>query len=399
MAAGDSVKHGNFTFTETSIEGVLVVDVTAYGDERGYFVETYKRPDFVAGGIDCEFVQDNQSSSVKGVLRGLHFQIEHPQSKLLSAWCRARCSTWPSTCARTAPPTENGRARCCRRRTAASSSVPRGFAHGFLVLSDVAEFCYKCDDVYHPNDEGGLMWNDPEIGIEWPILEGMELVLSEKDKAHPGLKGSRRAYENQESCPAQRRRQKVTPVSASLALPDVTPPLRRRLKTAHRFRPFGPKAVRSRFGCCRGVGVPLARRCHVVRQSRAARRGRTLVRDALACREAETGSLASTTASVRPCALLCVARTSGRSIVCAFRWSCVRRMASRGYGASPPSLRSSGDLSLRFSAWDGVGQCASKRSSIFFEDQCIPDGSCGRRRSPSDGGFGSRSRCDGRARS
>ena len=75
MAAGDSVKHGNFTFTETSIEGVLVVDVTAYGDERGYFVETYKRPDFVAGGIDCEFVQDNQSSSVKGVLRGLHFQI------------------------------------------------------------------------------------------------------------------------------------------------------------------------------------------------------------------------------------------------------------------------------------------------------------------------------------
>ena len=83
MAAGDSVKHGNFTFTETSIEGVLVVDVTAYGDERGYFVETYKRPDFVAGGIDCEFVQDNQSSSVKGVLRGLHFQIEHPQSKLV----------------------------------------------------------------------------------------------------------------------------------------------------------------------------------------------------------------------------------------------------------------------------------------------------------------------------
>ena len=83
MAAGDSVKHGNFTFTETSIEDVLIVDVTAYGDERGYFVETYKRPDFVAGGIGAEFVQDNQSSSTRGVLRGLHFQIEHPQSKLV----------------------------------------------------------------------------------------------------------------------------------------------------------------------------------------------------------------------------------------------------------------------------------------------------------------------------
>ena len=83
MAAGDSITYGNFTFTETSIEGVLVVDVKAYGDERGYFAETYKRPDFVAGGIDAEFVQDNQSSSTKGVLRGLHFQIEHPQSKLV----------------------------------------------------------------------------------------------------------------------------------------------------------------------------------------------------------------------------------------------------------------------------------------------------------------------------
>ena len=166
MAAGDSVKHGNFTFTETSIEGVLVVDVTAYGDERGYFVETYKRPDFVAGGIDCEFVQDNQSSSVKGVLRGLHFQIEHPQSKLV----RVVSGEVFDVAVDLRP-----------------DSPTYGKWEG-AVLSDVAEFCYKCDDVYHPNDEGGLMWNDPEIGIEWPILEGMELVLSEKDKAHPGLK-------------------------------------------------------------------------------------------------------------------------------------------------------------------------------------------------------------------
>ena len=187
MAAGDSVKHGNFTFTETSIEGVLVVDVTAYGDERGYFVETYKRPDFVAGGIDCEFVQDNQSSSVKGVLRGLHFQIEHPQSKLVRVVSGEVFDV--AVDLRSDSPTYGkweGAVLSAENRR--QFFVPRGFAHGFLVLSDVAEFCYKCDDVYHPNDEGGLMWNDPEIGIEWPILEGMELVLSEKDKAHPGLK-------------------------------------------------------------------------------------------------------------------------------------------------------------------------------------------------------------------
>lgn len=188
MAAGDSVKHGNFTFTETSIEGVLVVDVTAYGDERGYFAETYKRPDFVAGGIGAEFVQDNQSSSTKGVLRGLHFQIHHPQSKLVRVVSgevfdvavdlrpgSATYGAWEGVVLTA----ENRR----------QFFVPRGFAHGFLVLSDIAEFCYKCDDVYHPNDEGGLMWNDPEIGIEWPIPEGMELVLSEKDKTHPGLSG------------------------------------------------------------------------------------------------------------------------------------------------------------------------------------------------------------------
>ncbi|WP_270295028.1 dTDP-4-dehydrorhamnose 3,5-epimerase [Eggerthella sinensis] len=186
MAAGDSVKHGNFTFTKTSIEDVLIVDVTAYGDERGYFVETYKRPDFVAGGIGAEFVQDNQSSSTRGVLRGLHFQIEHPQSKLVRVVSgevfdvavdlrpgSATYGKWEGVVLSA----ENRR----------QFFVPRGFAHGFLVLSDVAEFCYKCDDVYHPNDEGGLMWNDPEIGITWPIPEGMELVLSEKDQAHPTL--------------------------------------------------------------------------------------------------------------------------------------------------------------------------------------------------------------------
>lgn len=187
MAAGDSVKHGNFTFTETSIEGVLVVDVTAYGDERGYFMETYKRPDFVAGGIDAEFVQDNQSSSAKGVLRGLHFQIEHPQSKLVRVVSGEVFDV--AVDLRPGSPTYGkweGVVLSAENRR--QFFVPRGFAHGFLVLSDMAEFCYKCDDVYHPNDEGGLAWDDPEIGVAWPIPEGVDLVLSEKDKKHPGLR-------------------------------------------------------------------------------------------------------------------------------------------------------------------------------------------------------------------
>ena len=187
-----TITSGNFTFTDTSIEGVKIVDVKSFGDRRGYFMETYKRPDFVAGGIDAEFVQDNQSSSTRGVLRGLHFQINHPQAKLVrvvrgtvfdvAVDLRPGSPTWGKW---------EGVVLSAENRR--QFFVPRGFAHGFLVLSDEAEFCYKCDDVYHPNDEGGLMWNDPDIAIEWPALEGDEsfdpskLVLSDKDQAHPAL--------------------------------------------------------------------------------------------------------------------------------------------------------------------------------------------------------------------
>lgn len=193
MAAGDQITSGNFTFTQTSIEGVTIVDVKSYGDDRGYFMETYKQPDFVAGGIDVDFVQDNQSSSVKGVLRGLHFQINHPQSKLVRVVSgevfdvavdlrpgSATYGKWEGVVLSA----ENKR----------QFFIPRGFAHGFLVLSDTAEFCYKCDDIYHPNDEGGLMWNDPEIGIVWPAMQGDEvfdetkIILSDKDKVHPAFK-------------------------------------------------------------------------------------------------------------------------------------------------------------------------------------------------------------------
>ena len=186
------VLSGNFTFTTTSIEGVVIVDVKSYGDRRGYFMETYKRPDFVAGGIDCEFVQDNQSSSTRGVLRGMHFQIEHPQAKLV----RVVRGTVFDVCVDLRPgsPTwgkwEGAVLSAENRR---QFFIPRGFAHGFLVLSDEAEFCYKCDDVYRPGDEGGIMWDDPEVGIEWPALEGddafdpSKLVLSDQDKCHPPL--------------------------------------------------------------------------------------------------------------------------------------------------------------------------------------------------------------------
>lgn len=192
MAKGDAITSGNFTFTDTSIEGVKIVEVKTYGDSRGYFMETYKQSDFVAGGIGCVFVQDNQSSSTRGVLRGLHFQIDHPQSKLVRVVSgkvfdvavdlrkdSATYGKWEGVVLSA----ENKR----------QFFIPRGFAHGFLVLSDSAEFCYKCDDVYHPGDEGGLMWNDPKIGIEWPALDGddhfdgSQLVLSDKDRRHPPL--------------------------------------------------------------------------------------------------------------------------------------------------------------------------------------------------------------------
>ena len=188
----DQIKSGNFTFTRTSIEGVVIVDTKSYGDERGYFMETYKQPDFVAGGIDVEFVQDNQSSSTKGVLRGLHFQINHPQSKLVRVVSGTVFDV--AVDLRAGSPTYGAwEGVILSAENRRQLFIPRGFAHGFLVLSDVAEFCYKCDDVYHPNDEGGLMWNDPAIGIEWPPLEGDDvfdpgkLVLSEKDQRHPCL--------------------------------------------------------------------------------------------------------------------------------------------------------------------------------------------------------------------
>lgn len=179
---------GNFTFTETDIKDVYIIDVKTYGDSRGYFMETYKESDFKAAGLDYKFVQDNQSSSRKGVLRGLHFQRTYPQAKLVRVLSgevfdvavdlRKGSDTYGKWVG-VFLSEENHR----------QFMIPRGFAHGFVVVSDEAEFAYKCDELYHPEDEGGIMWNDPDIGIEWPDVG--EIILSEKDKKHLPLCESR----------------------------------------------------------------------------------------------------------------------------------------------------------------------------------------------------------------
>lgn len=153
------------------IEGLCVITPAVHGDQRGYFMETYSQRDMAEAGLDISFVQDNQSMSVKGVLRGLHFQKNYPQTKLVRVIkgevfdvvvdLRTGSKTygkWHGVLL-----TEENKKQFL---------IPKGFAHGFLVLSDVAEFCYKCDEFYHANDEGGLAWNDPEIGIVWPNVSG-----------------------------------------------------------------------------------------------------------------------------------------------------------------------------------------------------------------------------------
>lgn len=182
----------NFTFTTTSIPEVMIVDTKSFGDARGSFMETYKQEDFAAAGISCDFVQDNQSSSTQGVLRGLHFQIEHPQAKLVRV-LRGRVFDVCVDLRKGSPTWGKWEGVELSDHNKRQFFIPRGFAHGFLVLSETAEFAYKCDDVYHPGDEGGIMWNDPDIAIEWPALEGMttfdasRVILSEKDKVHPSL--------------------------------------------------------------------------------------------------------------------------------------------------------------------------------------------------------------------
>lgn len=177
----------NFVFTKTKIEGVYIIENKVFGDNRGYFMETYNKKQFEEAGLNMEFVQDNQSKSVKGVLRGLHFQRKHSQGKLVRVTegevfdvavdLRKGSKTFGQW--------EGVRLSAENKK---QFYIPEGFAHGFLVLSDEAVFTYKCTDFYAPEYDCGVMWNDPDIGIEWP-LEGIEnIILSEKDKKHKNLK-------------------------------------------------------------------------------------------------------------------------------------------------------------------------------------------------------------------
>ena len=178
---------GKFNFIKTSIDGVIIVEPTAYGDSRGYFMETYQKEDFVKGGITVDFVQDNQSMSTKGVLRGLHFQKQFSQSKLVRC-IRGEVFDVAVDLRESSPTFGKWEGVILSAENKRQFFIPKNFAHGFLVLSDEAEFVYKVDDFYHPNDEGGLMWNDPDIGIKWPITEDMTINLSDKDKIHPPFK-------------------------------------------------------------------------------------------------------------------------------------------------------------------------------------------------------------------
>lgn len=177
---------GKITVETCKIEGLKVITPAVYGDERGYFMETYNYNDFKEAGIEQVFVQDNQSASKRGVLRGLHFQIAYPQDKLVRVVSGAVFDV--------AVDLREGSATFGEWFGVELSAenkkqffIPKNFAHGFLVLSEYAEFAYKCTDFYHPNDEGGLLWNDPEIGVKWPVTEDMELILSEKDKKWPKI--------------------------------------------------------------------------------------------------------------------------------------------------------------------------------------------------------------------
>lgn len=176
----------NFKFIKTEIEDVIIVEPKVFGDNRGYFMETYQETAFKEAGISSRFVQDNHSKSCKGVLRGLHFQKSHPQAKLVRV-IKGEVFDVAVDLRKDSKSYGKWVGVVLSEENKRQFYIPRGFAHGFLVLSDEAEFVYKCDDFYHPEDESGIMWNDSDIGIQWPKTDA-EILLSEKDKKHPSFK-------------------------------------------------------------------------------------------------------------------------------------------------------------------------------------------------------------------
>lgn len=181
---------GNFKFIETHIEGLYIIEQKVFGDHRGYFMETYNFEDFKAAGLDMVFVQDNQSKSKRGVLRGMHFQTQHPQGKLVRV-IKGEVYDVAIDLRKGSKTYGKWYGVLLTDENKRQFYVPEGFAHGFLVTSEEAEFVYKCTDFYHPEFEGGILWNDPEVAIEWP-LEGIEeVLLSEKDRNAKTLKESK----------------------------------------------------------------------------------------------------------------------------------------------------------------------------------------------------------------
>jgi dTDP-4-dehydrorhamnose 3,5-epimerase len=178
-----------FLFTKTDISGLYVVEPRVFSDQRGYFMESYNQREFCENGLDMIFVQDNQSKSKKGVLRGLHFQKEHPQGKLVRVIKGEVYDV--AVDLRKSSDTYGGYfGTILSGENKKQMYIPEGFAHGFLVLSDEAEFIYKCTDYYYPDDEGGILWDDPDIGIPWPIDGIEQVILSEKDKRWSALKNT-----------------------------------------------------------------------------------------------------------------------------------------------------------------------------------------------------------------
>lgn len=173
-----------FNFIETKIEGVYVIEPTVYGDHRGFFMETYNEQEFRKAGLVYDFVQDNQSRSQKGVLRGLHFQKTHPQAKLVRV-LKGKVFDVAVDLRKDSKTYGQWVGVFLSEENRKQLMIPRGFAHGFLVVSDFAEFAYKCDDFYHPEDEGGILYSDPEVGVEWPNIG--EIILSEKDEKYKKL--------------------------------------------------------------------------------------------------------------------------------------------------------------------------------------------------------------------
>ena len=178
---------GNFTFNKTSIEGVYIIETKVFGDSRGYFMETYNKEAFEEGGLTMNFVQDNESRSTKGVLRGLHFQTKHSQGKLVRV-TQGEVFDVAVDLRKGSKTFGKWEGVVLTSENKKQFYIPEGFAHGFLVLSDTATFNYKCTDFYAPQYDSGLIWNDKDIAIEWP-LDGIDnILLSEKDKVQKTLK-------------------------------------------------------------------------------------------------------------------------------------------------------------------------------------------------------------------